>query len=43
MKTFLTLALLVVTSVLTAQNPKEKGVGDFNEVKVYRPNRSQFN
>ncbi|WP_299332846.1 head GIN domain-containing protein [uncultured Psychroserpens sp.] len=35
MKTFLTLALLVVTSVLTAQNPKEKGVGDFNEVKVY--------
>jgi len=35
MKTFFTLALLVITSVLTAQNPKEKGVGDFNEVKVY--------
>jgi len=35
MKTFLTLALLVVTSVLTAQNPKEQAVGDFNEVKVY--------
>ena len=35
MKTILTIALLVVTSVLTAQNPKEKGVGDFSEVKVY--------
>lgn len=35
MKTFLTLVLLVVTSIVTAQNPKEKGVGDFNEVKVY--------
>ncbi|WP_460220394.1 head GIN domain-containing protein [Psychroserpens sp. MEBiC05023] len=35
MKRFFTLALLVVTTVLTAQNPKEKGVGDFNEVKVY--------
>ncbi|MDG5491062.1 head GIN domain-containing protein [Psychroserpens sp. SPM9] len=35
MKTLFTIALLVVTSVLTAQNPKEKGVGDFNEVKVY--------
>lgn len=35
MKTFLTIALLVVTSILTAQNPKEQGVGDFNEVKVY--------
>ncbi|WCO01682.1 head GIN domain-containing protein [Psychroserpens ponticola] len=35
MKTILTIALLVVTSVLTAQNPKEKGVGDFDEVKVY--------
>nr|WP_321233942.1 head GIN domain-containing protein [uncultured Psychroserpens sp.] len=35
MKRFFTLTLLVVTAVLTAQNPKEKGVGDFNEVKVY--------
>ncbi|OUS01607.1 chaperonin [Flavobacteriales bacterium 33_180_T64] len=35
MKTFLTLVLLVVTSIVTSQNPKEKGVGDFNEVKVY--------
>ena len=35
MKTILTIALLVVTSVLTAQNPKEKGVGDFSEVKVF--------
>lgn len=35
MKTVLTIALLVVTSVLTAQNPKEKGVGDFSEVKVF--------
>lgn len=35
MKTILTIALLVVTSILTAQNPKEKGVGDFSEVKVY--------
>jgi hypothetical protein len=35
MKTFFTIALLVVTSILTAQNLKEKGVGDFNEVKVY--------
>ena len=35
MKTFLTLALVIVTSVLTAQNPKEQAVGDFNEVKVY--------
>ncbi|WP_299272224.1 head GIN domain-containing protein [uncultured Psychroserpens sp.] len=35
MKTFLTLALILVTSITTAQNPKEKGVGDFNEVKVY--------
>jgi hypothetical protein len=35
MKTILTIALLVVTSILTAQNLKERGVGDFNEVKVY--------
>ncbi|MEM5565673.1 head GIN domain-containing protein [Psychroserpens sp. AS72] len=35
MKTYFTIALLVITSLLTAQNPKEKGVGDFNEVKVY--------
>jgi hypothetical protein len=35
MKTFFTLALLVVTSVLSAQNPKETDTGDFNEVKVY--------
>ncbi|MGB6268822.1 MAG: head GIN domain-containing protein [Olleya sp.] len=35
MKTFLAIALLVVTSVLTAQNPIEKGVGDFSEVKVF--------
>lgn len=35
MKTFITLAFIAVTSILTAQNPKEKEVGDFNEVKVY--------
>lgn len=35
MKTILTIALLVVTSVLTAQNPKEKEIGDFSEIKVY--------
>jgi hypothetical protein len=35
MRTVLAIALLIVTSVLTAQNPKEKGVGDFSEVKVY--------
>ncbi|WP_047549192.1 head GIN domain-containing protein [Psychroserpens sp. Hel_I_66] len=35
MKTFYTLALLFVTSILTAQNPKEKDVADFNEIKVY--------
>ena len=35
MKTFLTIVLLVITSVATAQNPKEQRVGDFNEVKVY--------
>lgn len=35
MKTILALALLIVTTTLTAQNPKEKGVGDFSEVKVF--------
>jgi hypothetical protein len=35
MKTILTIALLVVTSLLSAQSPKEKGVGDFTEIKVY--------
>lgn len=35
MKTYFTIALLVVTSILTAQNPKEDILGDFNEVKVY--------
>ncbi|WP_456441746.1 head GIN domain-containing protein [Psychroserpens sp.] len=35
MRTILAIALLVVTSVLTAQNPKEKGVGDFSEIKVF--------
>jgi len=35
MKSIFTLALLVITSVLTAQNPKDKNVGDFTEVKVY--------
>ncbi|MFK7781563.1 head GIN domain-containing protein [Psychroserpens sp.] len=35
MKTILTIALLIVTSLSIAQNPKERGVGDFNEVKVY--------
>lgn len=35
MRTILAITLLVFTSVLTAQNPKEKGVGDFFEVKVF--------
>nr|WP_321221328.1 head GIN domain-containing protein [uncultured Psychroserpens sp.] len=35
MKTYFTIALLVITSLLTAQNPKEVTSGDFNEVKVY--------
>ncbi|WP_298893659.1 head GIN domain-containing protein [uncultured Psychroserpens sp.] len=35
MKTFLTLTLALFTSLLIAQNPKERAVGDFNEVKVY--------
>lgn len=35
MKSFITLTVLLITSFLTAQNPKEKLVGDFNEVKVY--------
>ncbi|MFD2917072.1 head GIN domain-containing protein [Psychroserpens luteus] len=35
MKTFITATLIFFTAILSAQNPKEKGVGDFNEVKVY--------
>jgi len=35
MKTILAIALLVVTSILTAQNPRERGVGDFTEIKVF--------
>lgn len=35
MKTFITIAFLALTSIITAQNPKEKGVGDFTEVKVF--------
>jgi len=35
MKTIFTIALLVVTSLLTAQNSNEVIIGDFNEVKVY--------
>jgi hypothetical protein len=35
MRTILAITLLVFTSILTAQNPKEKGVGDFSEVKVF--------
>ena len=35
MKTILAITLLIVTSILPAQNPKEQGVGDFSEVKVY--------
>lgn len=35
MKTILAITLLMVTSVLTAQNPIEKGIGDFSEIKVY--------
>ena len=35
MKTILAITLVMLTSVLTAQNPKEKGVGDFSEIKVY--------
>lgn len=35
MRIILAIALLVLTSALTAQNPKEKGVGDFSEVKVF--------
>jgi hypothetical protein len=35
MKTFLTTLFLFVIISINAQNPKEKGVGDFNEVKVY--------
>lgn len=35
MKTILAIVLLTLTTVLTAQNPIEKGVGDFSEVKVF--------
>jgi len=35
MKTFITIAFIALTSIITAQNPKEKGVGDFTEVKVF--------
>lgn len=35
MKTILTLAFLIVTSTLTAQNPKHKNIGDFSKVKVF--------
>jgi hypothetical protein len=35
MKTFITFTFLLITSFLTAQNPKETLIGDFNEVKVY--------
>ncbi|WP_028870548.1 head GIN domain-containing protein [Psychroserpens burtonensis] len=35
MKIFITATFLFITTLLTAQNPKEIGVGEFNEVKVY--------
>lgn len=35
MKRLLAIALVVMTSTLVAQNPKERGVGDFTEVKVF--------
>lgn len=35
MKTFITITFIALTSIITAQNPKEKGVGDFTEVKVF--------
>jgi hypothetical protein len=35
MKTIITITLLFITTLLTAQNPKEEILGDFNEVKVY--------
>jgi len=35
MKTITTVALLFITTLLCAQNPKEVISGDFNEVKVY--------
>ena len=35
MRTILAITFLVLSAVLTAQNPKEKGVGDFSEVKVF--------
>lgn len=35
MKFFTVIALVIATSILSAQNPKERNVGDFNEVKVF--------
>ncbi|WP_431133016.1 head GIN domain-containing protein [Psychroserpens mesophilus] len=35
MRTFLAITLLFLSTLLSAQNPKEKGVGDFSEVKVF--------
>ncbi|MBR9844619.1 MAG: DUF2807 domain-containing protein [Algicola sp.] len=35
MRTILAIALVITTSLLTAQNPIEKGVGDFSEIKVF--------
>ena len=35
MRTFFTIVLVLVASVTIAQNPKERQVGDFNEVKVF--------
>ena len=34
MRTFLAITLLFLSTLLSAQNPKEKGVGDFSEIKV---------
>ncbi|MCB0383677.1 MAG: DUF2807 domain-containing protein [Psychroserpens sp.] len=35
MRTFLAITLLFLSTLLSAQNPKEKGVGDFSEIKVF--------
>ena len=35
MKTYITLALILLSTLIVAQNPKENLVGDFTEVKVY--------
>ncbi|MEY8849492.1 head GIN domain-containing protein [Psychroserpens sp. XS_ASV72] len=35
MKFFTVITLFIVTSIVSAQNPKERHVGDFNEVKVF--------